>query len=206
MLLKSQDIALSLKLAQDFGSQHDKRVGKPEGVIPKFRSIDIFEELIRASGIVVEIELLDLSHATQAVRGMCLPKKDNKPYTIVLLEGQRPCWIRFVKCKELFHVLLDLGSTSKTHRSMDIEKHIDQTVCVAIEETRPSAATVNEILAELAAMEFMLPLSARQKYVETDDLNFTNLAEKYKCPLHMVEKYFHPANMKTIIASNPVVS
>jgi hypothetical protein len=82
-------------------------------------------------------------------------------YQIVLLDGMTNCWNRFCLCKELFHVVIDEPQS----RSSSVIEHLaDFRSSLIGADGRDSS--VNEILAEFAAMQFLFPYAKRQKLAD----------------------------------------
>lgn len=194
MLLQLKDIQLSLEIARTHRQKCDEKF--PKHINRSMRSIDHLVDLLQSDGYKIEINLMDISHAAQAVRGTYLAKT-NGTYVICLLAGQNLCWTRLVQCKEIFHILLDRSEC----RTMSIENLIDENANIIITEPKPSAALSNEILTEVAAMEFIFPYKFRRLELEQGAPNYYEIAEKYRCPLQMVEKYLHSANMNSLMNS-----
>lgn len=116
---------------------------------------------------------------------------------ICVVQGLNYCWKRFVICKEVFHAILD----AEEYRNMSISEHVDEvTVAFPDHESSPSAPVVAEALAEIAAMEFLIPYKQRLLEMETCNgtINHLNIAEKYKVPRVLVEKYFSENFMESL--------
>jgi hypothetical protein len=192
MLLQLNDIQQSLQIARKHRQKCDAKFPKHKN--RSMRSIDHLVDLLQSEGYKIEINLIDISHAAQAVRGTYFAKEDGS-YIIFLLAGQNLCWTRLVLCKEIFHILLDRPEC----RTMSIENLIDELANIIITEPKPSAALSNEILTEVAAMEFIFPYEFRKLELAQGTPNYYEIAEKYRCPLQMVEKYLHNANMNSLM-------
>lgn len=132
---------------------------------------------------------LPIPAQSSSIRGFYLSNHTHAD--IFLLSGMNPCWNRFVLCKELFHVLLE----KEDNRSIRIFDHLSEVAMKFPEpDSHPSASAVSELLAELAAMQFLFPYSERvliKKNAESSgvSLDFLKIAHEYKIPQVYVERY-----------------
>jgi hypothetical protein len=156
------------------------------------RSVDRLLLTMKQQDFQVRVYQNELSEATNAGKGYTLPRKDGS-FDIGLLKGLNYCWHRFVLCKELLHVL----THSNKERNMNIEDHLASACGIVVTETSPSASTLSELFAEVWAMEFLIPHSERIAGIEAGT-DHAVIAQNYKCPLVMVEKYFHPGNIESL--------
>lgn len=100
--------------------------------------------------------------------------------------GLAPEMTRFVTVKELFHVVLD----EEACRTIKIEQHLAEVFATfPVPDSTPGFNVVSEILAEIAAMEFMFPYARRREEVAVDNPDFRAIAEKYGIPQALVEQY-----------------
>lgn len=137
---------------------------------------------------VAQIEVNDHpnhTHTGALPRGMFIPF-DGGRYEIVILPGQKYCWKRFVLCKELFHVLIDVNDKENIFINRDVDSHIEQYMDKSNGLPNTPQNVQAETLAEIAAMEFLFPYSHRLEQVGTDS---GILAHRYKIPKALVEKY-----------------
>jgi hypothetical protein len=165
-----------------FGGQHSRK------------SLDFLVECVLKHdfGKPVEIKLLELDADTSAVKAMFINEGDK--YVLCLLRGLNFCWSRFVLCKEIFHVYLD-GSGYRTIELVSHTESLYKANDVSLEdEIRPDKGLISERLAEFAAMEFLFPYADRLTCIE-HSRNPVEIAETYKIPLVLVEKYLTPFNM-----------
>jgi Zn-dependent peptidase ImmA (M78 family) len=154
------------------------------------RSVDNLHNLC---GTFLEKKVLLKFHkqrfSDSSVRGFYVNYPDR--FEIVILQGQNKCWTRFVTCKELFHVILD-GTESRT---IDIEGLIDEfTISFLETEHSATSSAATEILAEVAAMEFLFPYENRAAALEKcndDPENYMEIARFYSIPRVLVEKYLN---------------
>lgn len=154
------------------------------------RSIDDFREFIKTYGHV-EINDHKLSHEGQPIRGYMLAYDDK--YEIVLLANQDSHWRRFVEFKELFHVILDTHDKEKIFRNTDFVKQVEKTLAAFPDmENRAENCVAIEQLAEIAAMEFLIPFSRRKAMAELINSGkdtLENISEKYKIPASKIDLY-----------------
>ena len=146
-----------------------------------------------------EIGLLELEITKEEspVWGACIDRGDI--YDICYVQNLNYCWKRFVICKELFHVVL----SKDEYRNMSLHSHVDEvTIAFPDDNSKPSLPVMAEFLAGVAAMEFLFPYTARKAAIETDqsNLNCRSMAERYKVPLVLIEKYISPSYMKVLSA------
>jgi Zn-dependent peptidase ImmA (M78 family) len=137
---------------------------------------------------------LDLTKEESPVYGSCLVFPDGN-YVICFVNNLNYCWKRFVICKEVFHAVLD----DEICHNMDIGSFIDE-VMLSLPESmllfsdpnwKASPSATLEMLAEIAAMEFMFPYDSRLAEINgiEDRVNYLEIAEKHKIPQVMVERY-----------------
>lgn len=102
--------------------------------------------------------------------------------------------LRLVVCKELFHVILDC----EEFHNMDLTAHVEEvTVAFPDHHSNPGPSVKAELLAELAAMEFLFPYHLRlQELAGEGKTNFRAIAEKYGVPQVNVEHCMHPSYME----------
>ncbi len=112
---------------------------------------------------------------------------ENGDVDVCYVQGLNHCWTRFVICKEIFHLVLD----AEKYRNMDLEAHV-QEVTVKFPQTDSVASLPvrAEMLAEMAAMEFLFPYAARLKEAEGENANNKRaIAERYRVPIVLVDRY-----------------
>lgn len=140
---------------------------------------------------------LEIQKSDSAVLGgyLNVAPKDGAPYfEICFVQGLNYCWKRFVICKELFHVILD----KEDYRNMDIGGHIEEvTTAFPDPESTPANSVAVELFAEISAMEFLFPYDCRIQELRGELCgNFFAIADKYKVPQVLVEKYLGKAWME----------
>ncbi len=152
------------------------------------RSVDDLEWLCgEYLGKTVSVLDLQLAADELAIRGMFAALSDGS-YEIYLLADLGERERRFVKCKELFHVVLD----DENCRSMDIYAHLElATVAFSVAGSNPESPVACEALAEIAAMEFLFPYAERVEVIERSggNVDYPAIATQYGIPQLYVEMY-----------------
>jgi Zn-dependent peptidase ImmA (M78 family) len=119
---------------------------------------------------------------------------EEKGFSILISKGQtfHEPQVRFVLCKEIFHgILKSDGSNAK-----DVCGHLDEIeVAFPVRDSEPGAAVKSELLAEIAAMEFLFPFKARIEELKQSPIDYAEIAERYLIPQYLVEIYLHPSYM-----------
>jgi hypothetical protein len=146
------------------------------------------EQWIRSS----EADNADLNVNSMAVWATTIVMADG--YEIYYVQGLDEFWLRFVVAKEAFHVVLD----STAVRNMDLMGHIVE--MAAITSSPVAAATMTpaaavEMMAEIAAMEFLFPYAKRLEELNNGEKDWSSIAAKYKVPQHFVELYLSTTSM-----------
>lgn len=183
MIVQPKDIRFCLDKADEIASQYILYVLNSGGF---HRSVDdmvwLCNEYLK---VEVKKKQLNLPSADSSIRGLYVAT--DVGYEIYLLEGMNFCWNRFVLCKELFHVLLD----SEEYRTMYIYGHLKD-VANSFPQlmAEPGRATVSELMAEIAAMEFLFPYKERAfQRTDNNPLDYLAIADYYKVPQFYVERY-----------------
>lgn len=145
----------------------------------------------------IELLELQLNAEGRSIAAVYLLEGDR--YQIFVLAGHPPEWARFVACKELFHVVLDEPGC----RSTAIGVHLDEMeITFSIDDSQPKKPAAWEVLAEIAAMEFMLPYAQRLKIVakRNGDEDLSAVANAFGVPQSLVEQYCSSATMEALKA------
>jgi Zn-dependent peptidase ImmA (M78 family) len=200
MLINTNLIKASLDKANEINNLYQLFNLVNDG-IPK--SVDdltwVCSEYFEKSIEILELEDLPIHKKEKppkqwAIRGFYLSYSDR--YEIYILAGQNKCWSRFVRAKELFHMLLD----AEEFRTTDLVKHITE-VGVAFNKnnSKPGKAVVSERMAEIAAMEFLFPMEHRKLVTEhLGSIDNYEIAEKYKIPQYYMEMYLSEPYMEVL--------
>ena len=156
------------------------------------RSIDDFAELCRLEAkCKIEIIEVDLVAVPSTISATCWKMKDG--YLIGVRPEPNICWNRFVKCKELFQVLLD----DPQYYTMQIFQLIQLWVSIAGITT---PYTMSELMAEIAAMEYLFPYTERvsKKKSNMTQADYLEIAKIYKIPRVKVEEYLSDPSMEIL--------
>lgn len=118
--------------------------------------------------------------------------EEDGSYEICLMSGMTNCWNRFALCKELFHVILD----SEDVRNTSIKSHLyDFKSSVTDGTIEGNQSSKYEMLAEFAAMQFLLPYQRRLEYFKKINVAdnrkpiYEQIAIDHRLPRLMVEDY-----------------
>jgi hypothetical protein len=130
-----------------------------------------------------------LPGAKAGARGHCFKVKNpggTYRYDIGIKNGMNECWQRFVKCKELFHVLLD--DENPDQYSEETLRHVQECLSELPELLRPAGS---EEVAEYGAAEFLFPYNIRLQHFGRDKTKeeFLATAKIYKIPQVYVETF-----------------
>lgn len=120
--------------------------------------------------------------------------KDDR-YEICTLSDLNNCWKRFVLCKELFHIILDCEedwNSSLEDHLINFHGGITELEC----PVPPSAQA--ELLAVIAAMEFLFPYAERAAILQHGNLEYSAIAERYKIPRYFAERYLTKAYIENL--------
>jgi hypothetical protein len=168
------------------------------------RSVDQLTEICKTYlRKKIRILELDIDKDDSPVFGSTILLRDGS-YDICHVKNLNYCWQRFVTCKELFHVVLD----EVKYRRIAISDHVDEvTVAFPDDNSRPNMSVVAEILAEIAAMEYLFPYKDREMEFANKhgNIDCRAIADRYKVPLVYIEKYLSPPHMTalSIVSSHP---
>ncbi|MEJ2790077.1 MULTISPECIES: ImmA/IrrE family metallo-endopeptidase [unclassified Pseudoxanthomonas] len=185
MILDSGDVIFGLQKAKEIAEQYKLYTLAADR---DARSVD---DLVKICGEYLEktvrIRELNLPAEDRVIRAMFAALADGTFEIYVLAElGERER--RFVLCKELFHVVLD----QERCRSMDIYRHLEEaTASFSTQDSRPNSPVAWEILAEVAAMEFLFPYAERAAILLASNGNpdFSAIARRYGIPQAHIENY-----------------
>ncbi len=198
MIISNEDAAFCIEEARQITEQYKLYVLNSGGCK---KSVDDLEWLItQYCNKVVRVQDLNLPAEELSVRGAYVAWADGS-YDIFLLAELSDRERRFVKCKELFHVVMDQPHC----RSMEIYRHVEATnASIALPESKPNQPVAWEWLAEIAAMEFLFPYSAREAVLEAsnDAPDYPEIAAMYGVPQVMVELYLGETMMVELGKAN----
>lgn len=185
MILIDEEVVHCLRKAKEIIEQYELYAQHPRDL----RSIDDLEWVCgEYLGRRAQIHELRIEAGERSVRGFFVAYADGR-YEIYRLADLTERERRFVTCKELFHVILD----EEPCRNMDLLSHLEEAYSsFTFDESHPNIAVKAEMLAEIAAMEFLFPYARRVEEIERngrDDNFFSMVAAKYGIPQIYVEQY-----------------
>jgi hypothetical protein len=107
---------------------------------------------------------------------------------IFVAQSLNRCYSRFVRCKEMSHVLIDKDGTSM---STDVRGHLAQMI---VTNFSPDEDIRSEILAWFAAIEILIPWAHKKKILDMAGNGKVNIeiAQKYMVPKIVVDHWRHP--------------
>jgi Zn-dependent peptidase ImmA (M78 family) len=196
MLIPISQIKSSLDIAQEVLSlfaTHTRQNGDLDV------SIDDFRKFIQTYA-VVSVQFHRIPHAGEPIRGACIIYDDH--YDIVLLAGQDPYWTRFVEFKEHFHVILDTYDAARIFRNPNFVSQVENTFAAfpdVVNKTQPPVSC--EKLAEIAAMEFLMPYSRRgamSKCLVDGTATLSQYENLYKLPSEIIDLYLSPSYIENL--------
>jgi Zn-dependent peptidase ImmA (M78 family) len=193
MKLLPHELRRCLDAAAEFSRRYDAHVAPHTG--PKKSRDDLLHVAQAMIGKEIGVYELDDPIEHETIHGFYVREADG--YSILLRTELPEEQIRFVLCKELFHVMLDDKPESCT---TDVLAHLEQVaLSFPVVDSDPSPAVKSEFLAEIAAMEFFFPYRVRAEELKaagsSTGPNFPQIAGKYGLPQYLIEIYLHPAFM-----------
>lgn len=186
MILSDDDVIRCLRKAKELAEHYEVYVRAPDA---SARSMDDMIDVARQYlEKVVDIHDLDVIADDKCVRGMFAAFSDGH-YEIFLLAELGERERRVVLTKEMMHVLLD----EERCRNMDIYGHVQEAASsFSIEESNPDSPVATEALAEIAAMEFLLPYSKRKAILQhcaAGEPDYALFARRFGIPQSYIEEY-----------------
>lgn len=152
---------------------------------------DLWDLTKKYTNRTIEILELNLRANNSSIWSFCAIRPVD--CEIVLLSGLNYYKKKFAMCKELFHIILDC----EDYRSTNTRNTIDEYLYSGIGQAT-SIPTQTELLAEMAAMEFLFPYHVRL-HVLSGNVNYDDIAEQYKVPKTLVERYLSEHYMKYLV-------
>lgn len=144
----------------------------------------------------VRIFPIELARPVKHIRAAYMATPDG--YEVHVVRDQDPLWREFAACKELFHVVLDDPETENC-RSVKLFEHVQDIVETMVPlDGEPPPAVEMEILAEIAAMEFLFPLSDRQQILKGGTFDCNVIANQYSLPPSLVDRYLGAQYMELL--------
>src|SRR6266478_1642466 len=148
--IKIVDLGFCIGIAAELSDEYDACLVNGKGFS---RSVEDLLWICNERRVLkVVTRLLEIAADKSSIRAFYFSLDDG--YEIYLLSGLDYFNERFVKCKELFHVLID----KPEYRSVNIFEHLQEvTVTFPDDNGKPGSAAASEHIAEIAAMEFLFP-------------------------------------------------
>lgn len=148
----------------------------------------------------VVVEVVDVPAEGSSIKAAFLAMGDGS-YRIGLTAGMTEDELRFVLCKELFHVIFD----EESRRSLDLSGHVEEyTSTIPLDGGKPNCAAAWETLAEIAAIEFLFPHYLRKQAAANDGaLASSKYATQYGMPRYYVEVGCGAGNLAYLEARLP---
>lgn len=188
MQLKKDDVEFCLEIAIDVSDHYGAYSLVPDH--PK-RSVDALRYVISLY-LGKSFQVRKLKQLKGSIHALCLVKVDGS-YEVYVLEGLDEAQTRFAVVKELFHVAIDKVEC----RSMNIWDHLEEvTSTFPVHDSEPNCPAAWEVLAEAAAMEFLVPLKDREALVAQKNPDYSVAAARYGVPQKLLESYCTEGNME----------
>lgn len=196
MLIKSQSVKDAVQIAQNVSELfilNSRQCGDLD------KSIDDFRAFMATYG---QVNVLNhqMHFDGEPIRGATIVYDDH--YDVVLLSGQDAYWKRFVEFKEHFHVILDVHDKEKVFRNSDFVSQVEKTFAAFpdMENTSEPHVAV-EKLAEIAAMEFLMPYATRSQInenIQSGVITLEKYTEMYKLPAEIIDLYLSNPYIKNL--------
>jgi hypothetical protein len=186
MQISDDDLNYCVAKTREIVALYKRDASDPED--PCKSHLDL-EWIIRneCAGKEIYLKLLRMSWTACHVRAFVLDKGAH--WEIHFGGGMPPDWFLWYKAKELFQIII--VKDRPRFRTTDLAKHIGNMV---LREQPESAdlglghATVAETLAELAAIEFLLPHADRVALRRADgNINYVGIGAEYGLPPALVQ-------------------
>ena len=194
MRIEQQEIEYAINKAQELSEYHKlKYLGHDNPI----KSIDDLTEIC-TDYLNKKVKCLEHPMPSDGsyVKGFFVAY--DSEYEIVLLSGLNPCWLRLVKTKELFHVVMD----KEEYRNPSIAELINEVrVSFPVYDSQPATYAASEFLTEIAAMEYLFPYTERVSLLNqlnNVNLDFYSIALSRKLPRILIEKYLSGSMMAAL--------
>lgn len=196
---EEDDIVHCLAKAQEIREQYEMYVLHGNGY-PK--SVDDFIWICgEYLGFQFTIEQVDLPAEGCSIQAVFIAEGDGS-YRIGVLSGLTDEDLRFVVCKELFHMIFD----EPGRRSIALREHVENyTSNLPLDDAEPDCSAAWETLAEIAAVEFLFPYEERVRILAAPDgsVDFARIATTYGLPRIFVEVACGEGNMAYVASKIP---
>lgn len=189
MYMQQEHFSRCLGLARDLADHYKQTVLNGGATYKRMDELLKIIESYLSKKVVVN----QLVREKRSIRAVYFAMKDGT-YEVFLLAGMTEDEERFALCKELFHVVVDI----EEYHSTDLYGHVYEVVATfPVENSSPSPSAQSEMLAELAAMEFMFPYEDRKAILSGgNNLDMAAIAARYGVPQPYAELYCSDEYMK----------
>lgn len=130
----------------------------------------------------IEITVTDISTSSKLISGYI--QKLETEIKIGVRENLNPCWTRFVTCKELSHILMGHNGAGVTTNPKELINGLYSQILFGASDQLD-----HEFLAQICALEIMMPYEVSQPLFEDTVILATEIAQKFKVPLGFVQSY-----------------
>lgn len=182
MYLSKHDIGRCVDLARDLASHYRQNVLNGDGPCKRLDElVNIIQTYLQK-----KVTVRQLLRNKRSIKAVYFALNDTS-YAINLLSGMDEDEERITLCKELFHVVID----TEAYHSTDLYGHVYEVVATfPVADSTPSPSAQSEMLAELAAMEFLFPYADRKVILEANDNpDMAVIAARYGAPQAYVELF-----------------
>ena len=193
MLLKHSHIKKCYDLVQSQITNFNLQVRHPRGDV---RSVDDFKDFCKEQHAAFDDYELNLPAKGQPIFGSMIQTGDS--YNIFLLSGLNRCWKRFVLCKEIFHIILDIDDKLDVFKNSNWSEQVEKTLfnIPNVTTTTEDCAAV-EALAEICAMELLFPYEWRVNYI-SEGKSVDEIANIVLLPKALIEKFISKSIMESL--------
>lgn len=172
----------------------ERLIVKVDDVFAEYLQRDSFQtvpvDLEEISNIISEKTGLEIRYVlrgwdSRRIKGRLLRYRDKAD--IETANSLNPCWERFVRCKELCHLLLD----EEDYYMSSPTELVNELLEVVVPGYEPSKAVMSENLAELAAVELLFPMAMRGNFVDAitnEGWTNTRVAKVFRVPTLHIER------------------
>ncbi len=165
---------------------HSEYIGEDGG----FKSVPIeLEKIQKIIAVKTKLEIVYQKRdwENRRILARLLRYKDKAIIETICGEGElNPCWLRFVRCKELCHLILDDEDSYTDNPEQLVHELLEIGIVIS-----PSKAALSETLAVIAAIELLFPLAIRSQFKEmirNEGFSVYKVAKILRIPESYVEK------------------
>lgn len=193
MLLKHSHVKKCYELVKSQIDNFNLQVRHPRGDV---RSVDDFKDFCKEQHADFDDFELSLPAKGQPIYGSMI--QVGEKYNIFLLSGLDTCWKRFVLCKEIFHIILDIDDKQNVFKNKNWETQVEKTMFhLPNVDTATEDCAAVEGLAEICAMELLFPYSLRLQYL-SESKSVDEIAPLVMLPKLIIEKFLASHIMQSL--------